>query len=207
MTQSNSPLQELKRKRPKTHWIWYIGAITASLVVGVSITFAMQQTKQAVGSKETTKTTVFAINNSSSITQVKWTTKQPSKQIKANPVPAAESKAPVYSVVATNTNHTSVTVPEKKIKQKTKQETEQKKPITTLTKKPSKPHYQSKPSQKNKETKPSPPKETPPAEHPDPVVSKPEQPNKPPHHKGPIIRIVDRVTNTVHYLLTGNTKD
>lgn len=206
MTQSDYPVQKLKRKRPKTHWIWYIGAITASLVVGVSITFAMQQAKQASGSTETTKTTVFAINNSSKIAQVKWTIKEPSEQIKVNPIPATESKAPIYSAVATSSNQISGSVSEEKIEQKTKQKTEQLKPATTVTKKPAKSHYQSKPIQ-DKKPKPSPPKETPPAKNPDPVVPKPESPNKPPQHKGPIIRIVDRVTNTVHYLLTGNTKD
>jgi hypothetical protein len=32
----------LKRTRPKTHWIWYLTAVSASLVMGVTVTYAMQ---------------------------------------------------------------------------------------------------------------------------------------------------------------------
>jgi hypothetical protein len=213
LAQSDYPVQKLKRKRPKTHWIWYIGAISASLVVGVSITYAMHQVKQASGSKGSNKTTILANNHSSTITPVKWITKQPANQIKAEPVPSTESKAPIYSSAVTNTNQSFVSISENKLEQKSKPTTKPKKLSTTQTKKTAKPQHTSKPSQV-KETKPNHPKETPPTKNPDPVVtnpdpvvSTPETPSKPSRPKGPVIRIVDRLTNTVHYLLTGKTKN
>jgi outer membrane biosynthesis protein TonB len=199
LTQSEYPVQELKRKRPKTHWIWYIGTITASLIVGVSIAFAMQQTNQASGTKETTKTTVFAVNHSPSIAHAKLTTlRQPAQQVQAKPVPATETKAPVYSTVSTNTNETPSPQP--------KQSSEQKKQTAIVVTRSKKPNSQIKPSS-SKESKPNPPKESPQTITPEtPVITKPDSPIEPPRHKGPIIRIVDRVTNTVQYLLTGKTK-
>ncbi|MCH5584311.1 hypothetical protein MK805_04920 [Shimazuella sp. AN120528] len=202
MTESNYPLQELKRKRPKTHWIWYIGTIAASLLVGLSIAFAMQQTNQASNSIKKTKSTVFAVNKSPNITHTQLAVKQPSGQVKVNPVPATESKTPVYSVTSTKTEQTNV------IQQK--QSTEQKNPTSsnssTTFKSPTKSHSQSKPS-KGKQSKPNSPKETPPTKSTEtPVVTDPAPPSEVPHHDGPIIRIVDQVASTVQYLLTGTTK-
>jgi hypothetical protein len=195
LTESDQEIKELKRKRPKTHWIWYIGTIFASLVVGLGIAYAINITDKAAVPIPNAKSDILLSSN-----HTKLQTNIPVHQKLASPVeadeqirvPVAKSESPKYASIPNKQDSSNSQPKQKKQSQ------------TTHTNKPIKPSYPSKP---NNVSKPQPPKETPPPNNPDPPE---EQPPSQPHipddnHKGPIVRIVDHVTNTVHYLLTGKT--
>jgi len=190
-------LESLKRKRPQTHWVWYIGCVIASLGIGLSIAYAMKQTSAASDLKQSNLTEIAIKNtpkrNKSPIV-IQYPTSNTTKQNQVSQIPVTENKVPVYQTLQTTS--------------KSKKQTNKK---STSTPANTKRNSSNKPTTKPVPTKPRTNSEN--GNH------TPVKPNKPPlqttetpkpnppteHQKGPIIKIVDRVANTVEYLLTGKT--
>ncbi|WP_028775746.1 hypothetical protein [Shimazuella kribbensis] len=198
MTESDHEKKELKRKRPKTHWIWYIGTISASLVVGLGIAYAIQVTDKAAVPIPNEKSDILLSSTHTKLQTTIPVHQKPTLPVEANEqvntVTVEKSESPKYASIPNKQDSTNP-----QPKQKTRIE-------TTHTNKPiNKPSNPSKPNPNNG-SKPQPPKETPPPKNPNPPEEHPPSPpSVPDNHKGPIVRIVDHVTNTVHYLLTGKT--
>jgi hypothetical protein len=201
---------ELKRKRPKTHWLWYIGTIVASLGVGLSIAYAIGQTQMGFDAKTEDKMNI-AVNftpkeNYKDIPRKKPIEKTVETKISTIPTtPVAENKVPTYQALAkkpnqieqyTNSNQTTQT--------KTSLLKTTKSKITISNKKSKKPPTQPKPSNENGPNN-TPPKTEKPPVNPNPVPEPTPSTGPSNQHKGPIIKVVDRVTKTVQYLLTGKT--
>lgn len=198
---------ELKRKRPKTHWLWYIGTIVASLGVGLSIAYAIGQTQMGFDAKTEDKMNI-AVNFTPKENYKDIPRKKPiakTVEVKINSTipttPVEENKAPNYQALAKNpnpieqyTNSNQATQTKTSLLKTTKSK------ITISKKKSKKPPTQPKPSNENE------PNNTPPkTEKPNPVPEPTPSTGPSNQHKGPIIKVVDRVTKTVQYLLTGKT--
>jgi hypothetical protein len=205
---------ELKRKRPKTHWLWYIGTIVASLGVGLSIAYAIGQTQRGFDAKTEDKMDI-AVNFTPKENYKNTPRKQPivkTVETKINPAvpttPVAEDEAPIYQALVkkpsqiepyTHSNHTTQTKTSLLKTTKTK--------ITTSKKRSEKPFSSSQPKPSNENgSNNTPPKTEKPPVNPNPVPEPTPSTEPSNQHKGPIVKVVDRVTNTVQYLLTGKTK-
>jgi hypothetical protein len=199
LTESN----HLRRKRPKTHWVWYIGSITASLGIGLCIAYAIQQTETAAKIKANNPTTLAikdaGKSNKSPITIQYTSTTEKSTIPTATQIPVAEKKAPVYQSLQTTTSHSTDSANEKSHSVSVQKKTEHTKKSKAV---PATPKNHSKSGRKQNPPKTNPPT-TPEPETSNPETSEPNPPAK--QHRGPIVKIVNRVTNTVQYLLTGST--
>lgn len=167
MTESDQQPNILKRNRPKSNWLWYFGAVTVSLVLGLTVVFAMQHTNHAIKLNTNNNSTV-GFSPLPKINQSTITIKQPVVAIKVPPTIPVEVQTPTYS------SKPSVRTPQKE---------------QTHTK----PTHQ------------TPAEGRPPVHAPSPKI--PRSPTDNQHHQGPVIKLLDQVTNTVRYLLTGKTED
>jgi hypothetical protein len=202
--------QPLKRRRPKTDWKWYIGTIATSLAVGSLIAYGIHQTNAMTPakSKSTMNNTTVAIQpiHSTGKLPVAFTKLEQKSTAQSKPV---EKVKPVVAKVKTTTpvntqkqskpSSTTSSPKQTQISKSTTQPSSSKQIASSqkTTTKPSKNTV----LPETKPVKPTQPQPTQPAQPSEPVT----EPTTKPKHKGPITQVVNRITGTVYFLLTGKT--
>jgi hypothetical protein len=175
------PSNTLKRNRPKTNWMGYVGIVSTSLVLGLTVAYVIQQTNNNTKSVTTTH-----------LSKVKHSTAQPApitvvsvKPETANPQLKTQTRSKTQKIPTSSTN--TPLIQQQIVEAKT---TSNKKTNQTTGAK-----NHSKPSQ-NIPDKVHPSKKLPDHHTPVPVTPSKTDDNRP-------INLLDRITDTVRFLLTG----